>query len=52
MSWEYDIDSFERWKRFLGRVKNREMRQRVIGYLREIQTRWPRYIKESEIPNE
>lgn len=52
MNWKYDIESFERWKKFLSLVKTQEVRQRVIGYLKEIQQRWPRYIKSSEVPNE
>lgn len=48
--WNSDIDSFERWKRFLSNIKTQEVRQRVIGYLKGIQARWPQYIKLEEIP--
>lgn len=51
-SWDYDIASFERWRQFLDHAKSPGVRAHVIRDLSRIQSKWPRHIKLSEIPNE
>lgn len=54
--WKLDIDSFNRWKPWVERLKDRKDAWSVKHteitrqHLREIQQRWPQYIKEDEIP--
>jgi hypothetical protein len=54
--WQGDIASFGRWKTFLNTMPKGdsphriEIRERVRGYMRDIQKRWPQYIKVDEIP--
>jgi hypothetical protein len=54
--WQSDIKWFGHWKALLERVLDREgefydqQRERLRRYLREIQKRWPQYIKDHEIP--
>lgn len=55
-SWTYDIHSFERWKPWVEKLKDRTdpFAVKHCAYARErlmeIQKRWPQYIKIDEIP--
>ena len=54
--WSFDIKSFDRWKITLERILHKEgdfydeHRERIRGYMRDIQARWPQFIKLDEIP--
>ena len=49
-AWQNDIDTFTQWKNFLELVHTDEVRERVIGYLKRIQAKWPNHIGADEIP--
>jgi len=56
LRWQSDIASFNRWKFWVEKFKDRDGEfyanhtEKARGWMRDIQQRWPQYIKEDEIP--
>jgi hypothetical protein len=54
--WQSDLRTFNAWKPWVERFKDKEgdfyvkQTERMRTWMREIQQRWPQYIKEDEIP--
>jgi len=50
--WNYDVNSFERWKRMRSILRHAEAKARCTERLAEIQARWPQFISLAELVEE